>query len=129
MQVFGLPSQFASAAKTVAHWPQKKCCERAAYRARALKGSHAAQRKGLAASDATNALGVPISTRLRICLKKPMTHALTRRPGETSRMDSLTGTLSTVEHRTSRALSSFLRQSGPVRKPFRAQSPKYVIGI
>ena len=24
MQVFGLPSQFASAAKTVAHWPQKK---------------------------------------------------------------------------------------------------------
>lgn len=34
MQVFGLPSQFASATKTATHWPQKNCCELAANRAR-----------------------------------------------------------------------------------------------
>ena len=62
MQVFGLPSQFASAMKIAKHWPKKDSCKLAACRTSALKRLHAARRKGLAAADATNAIGFRASS-------------------------------------------------------------------
>lgn len=77
MQVFGLPNQFASAEKTAAHWSQKICCKLLGLPSERTEALACRAARGLAAV-AANALGVPISTRLRICSKKPMTHAQQR---------------------------------------------------
>ena len=43
MQVFGLPSQFASATKIAKHWPKRDSCKLAAYRTSMLKRSQGAK--------------------------------------------------------------------------------------
>lgn len=110
MQVFGLPNQFASAEKTAAHWSQKICCK-------------CPRRPDLdPAQDLFKKAYDPCAAKERVACRP-------EDPAKQAEMDSLTGTLSTEEPRTSRAPSSFLRQSVPVRKPFSAPSPEYVVGL
>lgn len=66
MQVFGMPIQFASVAQIVTRRPQKNSSS-----SQPTEGTRPSGRMPRGATDATDAGGVPSSTRLRFRPKKP----------------------------------------------------------